>query len=48
MKFAPFFLILVLANCAPEGRYPVSGEECAPTDPVLTLDAADCIAPIPS
>lgn len=45
MKFIPLLAILVLANCAPEGRYPLSGEECGPNDPVLSLDAADCTVP---
>lgn len=45
MKFLPLLAMLILANCTPEGRYPVSGEKCGPTDPVLTLDAADCTVP---
>ncbi len=46
MKFIPLFAIVFLASCAAEGRYPLSGEECGPNDPVLTLDAADCVAPV--
>ncbi|SPH25144.1 hypothetical protein DEA8626_04180 [Defluviimonas aquaemixtae] len=40
-------LSLLLFGCAEPGRYPISGEECAPTDPVMDLDAADCM-PVPS
>jgi len=46
MKFLPLLALLILVNCAPQGRYPVSGEECGPNDPVLTLNAADCTVPI--
>ncbi|MFT6074806.1 MAG: hypothetical protein ACJAZ1_001727 [Yoonia sp.] len=45
MRFLPLVALLLVASCAGEGRYPVSGDECGPTDPVLTLDAADCTAP---
>ncbi len=45
MKIISLFAMLLLASCAAEGRYPVSGEECAPGDPVLDLDAADCTVP---
>lgn len=36
-----------LAACESEPRktYPVTGEQCAPKDPVQTLDAADCYVP---
>lgn len=39
--------LLTLAGCDPEPAttYPISGEECAPDDPVRDLDAADC-APV--
>lgn len=39
--------VSLLAACETEPRetYPVSGEQCAPTDPVQTLDAADCFVP---
>ena len=47
MKFIPILAALLLANCAQEGRYPISGAECGPNDPVLSLDAADCTAPVP-
>lgn len=33
---------LLLAACSPEGRYPVSGEECGPTDPVKEMSVPDC------
>lgn len=35
----------LLGACAEEGRYPVSGEECGPEDPVRDLEpvAADCL-----
>ncbi len=40
-------LVLVLVtSCAEEGQYPVSGEECSPDDPVLNLDAPDCLPPL--
>ncbi len=42
MKYLPIVALLMIASCAPEGQYPVSGEECGPDDPVLTLDASDC------
>lgn len=32
---------LGLSGCA-DGKYPISGETCAPGDPVQTLDAHDC------
>ncbi len=39
---------LMLAGCAEDGTYPVSGEECAPEDAVLDLDAADCAVTPPT
>ncbi len=45
MKFVPLIALIFLASCAAQDRYPVSGEECEPGDPVLTLDAADCAVP---
>jgi hypothetical protein len=39
-------LTLALFGCAEPGHYPLSGEDCGPNDPVRTLDAADCTAPI--
>ena len=35
---------LFLTACAEPGRYPVTGAECGPDDPVKTLDASDCLA----
>ena len=37
---------LLLAGCAEQGRYPVSGEECKASDPVLGLSGADCTPPV--
>ncbi len=45
MKYIPLLALIFVASCAGENRYPVSGEECGPNDPVLTLDAADCTVP---
>ena len=45
MKYIPLLALLLIASCAQEGHYPVSGDECGPDDPVLTLDAADCTTP---
>lgn len=36
---------LALGACVPEGRYPVSGEECGPDDPVKGISPEDC-APV--
>jgi hypothetical protein len=47
MKFVPLLVLLFIAGCAQEGYYPISGEECGPNDPVLTLDAADCLPNLP-
>lgn len=35
--------IVGLGACAEEGKYPISGEECHADDPVLELDASDCM-----
>ena len=47
MKFASLLLMFVVllgaAGCTDPGRYPISGEECKPDDPVLDLDANDCL-----
>lgn len=45
MKLIPLFALVLLANCTPTGRYPLSGEKCSPQDPVQTLDANDCTIP---
>jgi hypothetical protein len=36
---------LLLSACAETGTYPVSDDQCKPTDPVQDLDAADCTVP---
>ena len=36
----------VLAGCTEPDHYPISGQECGPDDPVLDLDANDCVLPI--
>ena len=44
-----FLLLAVLsglAACAPTDTYPVSAEQCGPSDPVKSLDAADCVVPV--
>ncbi|MEX0320333.1 MULTISPECIES: hypothetical protein [unclassified Ruegeria] len=35
--------LTLLAACTEPETYPVSGEECGPTDPVQELDASDCV-----
>jgi hypothetical protein len=35
-------LLAALAACTETNRYPISGEECSPDDPVQTLDAPEC------
>ncbi|MGB8812621.1 MAG: hypothetical protein WCC57_05495 [Paracoccaceae bacterium] len=37
-----FAMMFAVAGCADPGRYPVSGEECGPNDPVLDMSAPDC------
>ena len=34
-----------LAACTEAETYPLSGEECAPDDPVHQISAADCVSP---
>ena len=36
-----------LAGCEDTKQYPLSGEQCGPTDPVLTLDANTCLPALP-
>jgi hypothetical protein len=36
--------LLVMGACENEGKYPITGEDCGPEDPVQSLDAADCVA----
>lgn len=38
-------LFFGLLGCTQPGTYPVTGQECAPGDPVQELDAADCAVP---
>ena len=35
-------LLAALAACAETERYPISGEECSPSDPVQTLEVPEC------
>ncbi|WP_169730805.1 MULTISPECIES: hypothetical protein [Leisingera] len=41
-------LQLLLAACTAPDTYPISGEECGPSDPVQDLDASDCLTPLVS
>lgn len=43
-SFSMLLLALLLAACADETHYPVSGEECTAEDPVKDVDASvvDC------
>lgn len=41
LQIALAMIVLGVSGCD-DGRYPISGERCAPDDPVLTLDARDC------
>ena len=44
----PMFALLATAfviGCEQKGQYPISGEECAPGDPVKSLDVSDCVTP---
>ncbi|WP_158284686.1 hypothetical protein [Oricola cellulosilytica] len=34
--------LLLVVGCATDGRYPISGEECGPDDPVKTMSAPLC------
>jgi hypothetical protein len=42
ISVAAVFAVLAVTGCDRQETYPVSGEECGPTDPVRTLDASDC------
>jgi len=46
VSLAALALSLLLAACAEENRYPVSGDECKASDPVLGLNAANCTPPV--
>lgn len=44
MRVAPlplFIALLALSACAGPGRYPLSGETCAPDDPVHDMQGCD-------
>ena len=41
LRLAFFMLAFAVSGCV-EGKYPVSGQNCGPGDPVLDLDAEDC------
>ncbi|MDX8354947.1 hypothetical protein [Cognatiyoonia sp. IB215182] len=45
MRLGLIAALFLIAGCAETDRYPISGEECGPDDPVLTLDAANCTVP---
>lgn len=38
-------LAMTLAACEDTGRYPISGANCNPDDPVLQMGPADCYTP---
>lgn len=38
-------MAVFLTGCV-EGKYPLSGKDCSPEDPVLELDAKDCTPPL--
>jgi hypothetical protein len=44
LQIALAVMTLGLTGCV-EGKYPISGETCGPDDPVLKLDANDCVVP---
>ncbi len=35
----------LVTGCEQKDQYPISGEECAPEDPVKSLDVSDCVTP---
>ncbi|MDJ1008772.1 MAG: hypothetical protein QNJ13_13230 [Paracoccaceae bacterium] len=37
--------LALLAGCTEPDTYPVSGEECAPDDPVQTIEVFECDVP---
>ncbi len=45
MRLGLIAALFLIVGCAETDRYPISGEECGPDDPVLTLDAANCTVP---
>lgn len=44
--FAVIALLLGAAGCTDPDHYPISGQEYSPDDPVLDLDANDCVPPV--
>lgn len=42
LPIAIAMVVLGITACTP-GKYPISGETCAPDDPVKTLDADHCL-----
>jgi len=45
VSFLLFAAALGLCACDQTGTYPMSADQCGPTDPVKDLDAADCVVP---
>jgi hypothetical protein len=41
--FTATVALLALSGCVAPGHYPISGETCAPTDPVLKLEPSACL-----
>jgi hypothetical protein len=37
--------LLTVSACTDPDEYPISGQECGPNDPVLDLDANNCVMP---
>jgi hypothetical protein len=44
LQIALALMTLGIAGCD-DGKYPITGETCAPSDPVQQLDARDCTVP---
>jgi hypothetical protein len=47
MRVLSFIAVLaaaaLLTACEPD-RYPITGQECGPDDPVRALDGSDCVS----
>ncbi|MEO1638309.1 MAG: hypothetical protein AAFU41_03555 [Pseudomonadota bacterium] len=43
---AIIMILAAVAGCTDPDHYPISGQECSPDDPVLDMDAADCMPPV--
>ncbi|WP_415402727.1 hypothetical protein [Tateyamaria sp. SN3-11] len=43
---AIFLALLVLQGCDNPEQYPISGEACAPDDPVQELSIENCLPPV--